>query len=169
MTTHRAANAVGDTATVAPARTPILSFASYGEAERAVEYLATHDFPVDRVAIVGVDVRLVEQIVGRTNYGTAALHGAGSGALTGVLFGWIFGLLTWIHPLIAGLTLAVYGLVFGAIVGALIGLGMYALRRGRRDFESVQVWLPERHELVVDAEVADEARALLTQRGSGGV
>jgi hypothetical protein len=167
MTAHKAARAVGDTGTVAPVRMPIMSLASYGEAERAVEYLAKHDFPVERVAIVGVDVRLVEQIVGRTNYGTAALHGAGSGALTGVLIGWIFGLLTWIHPLIAALTLAVYGLVFGAIVGALTGLGMYALRRGRRDFESIEVWQPQRYELVADAEVADEARALLTERGSG--
>jgi hypothetical protein len=135
-----------------------MTFESYSEAERAVDYLSDHRFPVGRVAIIGSDVRMVEQVIGRLNYGGAALHGAGSGAVTGLLIGWIFGLFSWITPVIAWLTLAVYGLVFGAIVGALLGLAFYALQRGRRDFTSVRVMLPSRYELVVDEEVADEAR-----------
>jgi hypothetical protein len=151
------------TVTGRPQRTAIMSFTSYGEAERAVEFLATHKFPVDRVAVVGTDVRLVEQIVGRTNWGLAALHGAAPGALTGALIGWIFGIFSWIHPLITGLALAAYGLVFGAVVGAILGLILYSLRRGRRDFESVRLLQPQRYELLADPEVGAEAGALLTQ------
>ncbi|MFD8219974.1 hypothetical protein ACFV2U_41425 [Streptomyces sp. NPDC059697] len=32
---------------------------------------------MERVAIIGQDVRLVEQVIGRMDYGRAALHGAG--------------------------------------------------------------------------------------------
>jgi hypothetical protein len=167
MSHEKTANAVHDGAPATESqRTTVRSFESYSEAERAVEYLTTRKFPVDRVAVVGRDVRWVEQIVGRTNYGYAALNGAASGAVVGALFGWIFGLLTWIHPLIAGLALAAYGLVFGAVVGAVLGVALYTLRRGRRDFESVRVLQPDRYELVADAEVAAEAAALLDQRYS---
>jgi hypothetical protein len=141
----------------------IASYEAYSEAERAVDYLSDNKFPVNRVAIIGSDVRMVEQVVGRLNYGGAALRGAGTGAIIGLLFGWIFGLFNWISPLVAALTLAVYGLVFGAIVGALLGLIFHALQRGRRDFASVRVMTPSRYEVVVDEEVADEAARLLAQ------
>jgi hypothetical protein len=165
MTHEKAADTVDhSTQTTAPHRRTVASFSSYSEAERAVEYLATRSFPVDRVAVVGRDIQWVEQIIRRSNYGYAALHGATAGAVTGALFGWIFGLLSWVQPLIAGLALAAYGLVFGAVIGAVLGLAMYSLRRGERDFESVRVLQPQRYELVADAEVAAEAVALLAQR-----
>nr|WP_226949893.1 general stress protein [Rhodococcus rhodochrous] len=112
----------------------IATFDTYADAESAVDYLSDQHFTVDKLAIVGRDIELVEQIVGRLNYGWAALCGAAAGALTGALFGWIFGLLDWVQPLLTGLALAFYGLVFGAVVGALLGLLMYALQGGRRDF-----------------------------------
>jgi hypothetical protein len=120
-----------------PARQVIATFDNYADAERAVDYLADQRFEVDRVAIVGRDLELVEQGTGRMNYGWAALRGAISGGLVGALIGWIFGLFNRIEPLISALVLAGYGLMFGAIVGALIGLLMHALQGGRRDFHSV--------------------------------
>lgn len=147
-----------------PARRPVASHPTYDEAESAVDYLADQRFPVERVVIVGEDVKLVEQVVGRMNYAKAALHGAGGGAVTGALIGWIFGLLSWIQPLLASLTLAVYGLIFGALVGALISLVTYALQRGHRDFEAVRAMVPSHYEVLVDTEVADEAARLLRHR-----
>jgi hypothetical protein len=147
-----------------PARRTAASYATYEEAENAVDYLADQQFPVERVAIVGHDVKLVEQVVGRMSYGRAALHGACGGAVTGVLIGWIFGLLSWIESLLSSLALALYGLIFGAIVGALISLVTYALQGGRRDFAAVQHMVPSRYEVLVDTEVADEAARLLQQR-----
>lgn len=101
-----------------PARQVIATFDTYADAESAVDYLSDQHFTADKLAIVGRDIELVEQIVGRLNYGWAALRGAAAGAL----FGWIFGLLDWIQPLLTGLALAFYGLVFGAVVVALLGL-----------------------------------------------
>jgi hypothetical protein len=66
-----------------PARQVIATFDNYADAERAVDYLADQRFEVDRVAIVGRDLELVEQVTGRMNYGWAALRGAISGGLVG--------------------------------------------------------------------------------------
>jgi hypothetical protein len=148
-------------------RRPIGSYESYSEAERAVDYLSDNGFPVERVAIIGSDVKLVEQVVGRLNHGGAALRGAGSGALTGLLIGWLFGVFNWFTPLLAAFTLAVYGLVFGAVIGAIFGLVTHALQRGRRDFASVRAMTPTRYEVVVDEAVADEAKNLLAKMTGG--
>nr|WP_238589790.1 hypothetical protein [Pseudonocardia sp. AL041005-10] len=116
---------------------------------------------MQRAAIVGRDLRSVEQIVGRLTVVTAVWRGALSGAVPGALIGWIFGLFAWINPLIGGLLLAAYGLVLGAVLGAVVGLVVYAFQRGRRDFTSVTVVEPRHFDLVVDEEVAAEATRLL--------
>src|ERR1700761_3890766 len=140
----------------------IASFDNYADAERAVDDLADKQFEVQRVAIVGRDLELVEQVTGRMNYGWAALRGAAAGALTGALIGWIFGLLNWLNPLIAGLVLACYGVVFGAVVGALAGLVMYAFQAGRRDFTAVRSLQPRHFDVVADVDQADRAIQLLS-------
>lgn len=149
-------------------RRPIGSYETYSEAERTVDYLSDNGFPVERVAIIGSDVKLVEQVVGRLDYGGAALRGAGSGALTGLLIGWLFGVFAWFTPVLAAFTLALYGLVFGAVIGAIFGLLAHALQRGRRDFASVRMMTPTRWEVVADDAVADEAEDLLAKM-TGGV
>ncbi|MFD7936720.1 general stress protein [Streptomyces sp. NPDC059755] len=149
------------------ARRTIASYETYQEAERAVDHLADRGFPVERVAIVGQDVRLVEQVTGRMGLGWAALHGAASGAMPGALIGWIFGLLNWLDPVVSGLLLALYGLVFGALVGALLGLLAHAAQRGRRDFASVSFMQPSRYDVVADDAVAEHAVQLLAQLPSG--
>jgi hypothetical protein len=147
-------------------RRPIAAYESYREAERAVDYLSDNGFPVQRVAIVGSDLKLVEQVVGRLNYGGAALRGAASGAFAGLLIGWLFGLFNW--SVLATFALALYGLLFGAVLGAIFGLIMHALQGGRRDFASVQAMTPSRYEVVANEEVADQAEALLAKM-SGAV
>jgi hypothetical protein len=145
-----------------PARQVIATFDNYADAERAVDYLSDQRFEVNRVAIVGREMEYHEQVLGRLNYGGAALRGAGSGALVGALIGWIFGLFNWIAPLVSALVLAGYGLIFGAIVGALFGLLVYAMQRGRRDFRSVSGLKPKYYDVVADVEVADRALQILT-------
>jgi hypothetical protein len=143
------------------ARRTIVSYSSYEEAERAVDRLSDLGFPVERVAILGQDLQTVEQVTGRMDYPRAAWRGALSGAVPGALIGWIFGIFNWIDPLITGLLLALYGAILGAVVGAIIGLIVYAMQGGRRDFASVTIMHPQRFEVVVDDEVADEAARLL--------
>lgn len=173
MTTHHSAaharaGTNTSTAQSMSQRRTIASFTDYGDAERAVDHLSDNRFPVDRTAIIGVDVRMVEQVVGRMNWGRALLNGAVSGAVPGLLFGWIFGLFDLINPVAAAFTLALYGLVFGALIGAVMGAIFYALQRGRRDFSSVTMMVPSRYDLVVDAEVADEAQRLLAGMSPAG-
>ena len=145
-----------------PARRVIATFDNYADAERAVDYLSDHRFEVNRVAIVGRDLEYVEQVLGRMNYGGAALRGAGSGAMVGALIGWIFGLFNLIEPLTSALLLAGFGVIFGAIVGALIGLLTHALQGGRRDFASVGGLKAKYYDVVADVDVADQALQLLT-------
>ncbi|WP_406222576.1 general stress protein [Streptomyces decoyicus] len=147
-------------------RRTIASYPTYAEAERAVDYLSDQEFPVERTAIIGHDLQLVEQVVGRVGFGSAALSGAASGALPGALIGWLFGLLNWLNPVLSSLLLALYGLIFGAVIGALLGLLLYSMQRGRRDFASVTAMQPSRYEVVADAEVADQAAKLLNRLGS---
>jgi hypothetical protein len=136
------------------ARRTIARYASYEEAERAVDSLSDQKFPVERVAIVGTGLRSVEQIVGRLTTWRAALIGAVQGAFIGLFVALLFGLF-FSGPDFFGVFVG--GAVFGAIFGAI----WHALQGGRRDFTSIVGTYADRIELQVDDEVADEARRLL--------
>jgi hypothetical protein len=144
-------------------RRTVASYGDYADAERAVDYLSDHGFPVERTAIVARDLQLVEQVTGRMSYVDAALRGLLSGALAGVLIGWLFAVFDWVDPAIARGWLILDGFWFGAVVGAIAGLIAHALTRGRRDFASVQTVNAGTYEVVADEEVADEAERLLGQ------
>src|SRR4051812_24653345 len=103
-------------------RQGIAAFDNYARPEGRGGLLSDGRSPVNRVALVGRDLEYVEQVLGRLNYGGAALRGAAAGALVGALIGWVFGIFNWIDPVTTGLVLALYGVVFGAVVGALMGL-----------------------------------------------
>ena len=145
-------------------RRVVASFATYAEAERAVDHLADQKFPVEHVSIVARDLKMVEQVTGRRGYLEAALQGLASGALIGCLIGWLFGVFNWFDPVTSAFWLAIDGLWFGALVGALFGLLLHALSRGRRDFDSVAGLSADRYEVLVDDEVAPEAARLLGDR-----
>ncbi|PRX43694.1 hypothetical protein B0I33_114155 [Prauserella shujinwangii] len=148
------------------------SYRSYAEAERAVDYLSDHDFPVRRTMLVGRGLEMVERITGRYTYWSAAGRGAATGAVVGALFGWLFGLFGWVEPVVGYLLLALYGAVFGAVVGAVIGalfgVAAHAATRGRRDFSSVPGFRARSYDLLVDTEVADQARQVLTREDAPG-
>ena len=67
------------------------TYRDYATAERAVDYLSDQGFAVERTAIVGKDLRSVEQVEGRMSAGRAALVGLGEGSLIGTLFALLFG------------------------------------------------------------------------------
>ena len=140
-----------------PRRVVIASYDSYPEAQRVVDYLSDERFPVERVAIVAEDLRLIEQVTGRIGYGQAALQGAGLGAVLGFIIGLFVGLFS---PYIAIL----YG-IYGAIIGLIVGLVGHALLGGQRDFSSVGGIQAGRYNVMADEEVADEASRLLVRLG----
>ena len=142
------------------ARRTVSTHDSYADAERAVDWLADHDFPVEHVSIVGTGLRYVEQVAGRVTTGRAALAGAAQGAMLGLLFGLLFSLFFTVDGgSFFGVIL--YGFIVGTVSGAALGAVMHAARGGRRDFNSVAGTQAERYELQVDDVRADEARGLL--------
>ncbi|MDQ4132739.1 MAG: glycine zipper family protein [Actinomycetota bacterium] len=141
---------------------PVASFASYAEAEVAVDSLAADGFSVERLRIVAEDLRVSEKVVGHKDYPQALVEGATYGAALGALFGFAFGAMSWIAPLISGLLLAIYGLVLGALAGAVVGLVMHWASRGRRQLVTVAALEAGRYELrTVTPEDAEEARRRL--------
>lgn len=141
-----------------PPRQSIASYATYAEAQRAVDYLSDNKFPVEHTAIVAEGLRFVEEVTGRLNWWRAAINGAGSGALIGLLIGLFFALFT---PGAVLLSLSLSGLVTGLVIGAVLGLVGYLLTGGRRDFTSVGGMQAESYDVMVDIDKADEAMRLL--------
>jgi hypothetical protein len=145
----------------------VATFHTYQDAERAVDRLSDHGFPVERAMIVGRGLRYVERVTGRMTYGKAALSGALTGALVGVLIAWLFFVFNWFSPIVASGWLILDGLWFGAIVGALFGMLAHALTGGRRDFTSTSRMEADEYAVQVDDGLADEAERLLgTEAGA---
>jgi hypothetical protein len=147
-----------------PTGWPVGSYATYEEAQRAVDYLADEDFPVRDVTIVGVDLMLVERIVGRLSWGRVLLSGAASGAWFGLFVGLLLGLFspngTGVGPILVGLA---SGIVFGLVFAA-VG---YGASRGRRDFTSQSQMVAGRYDVLCQPRNAEKARELLAKLAMG--
>ena len=147
------------------ARQPVASFATYAEAQRAVDLLSDAGFPVEVAEIVGYDLRLVERVLGRITTVRAAGAGAASGAWFGLFIGLLVGLFT-TGPEWLGLVLG--GVLIGAFWGAVFGFFAHWATRGERDFASVRNLVAGRYEVRVRNEEAPRARELLGQAGPAG-
>ena len=129
----------------------------YAAAQRAVDYLSDQGFPVEHTAIVGTDLRLVENVLGRVTTARAGLAGAAGGAWFGLFIGLLFGLFTTYNWFAVVAT----GLVVGAIWGAVFGAIAHAATRGQRDFRSSSTLQAREYDVTVDPSHADQARQLL--------
>jgi hypothetical protein len=139
---------------------PVLaSYVSYGDAQAAVDKLSDNKFPVQNVAIVGVDLRLDEAVVGRLSWGRAALSGLAMGAWFGLLLGLFVSLFARGDG--STFSLVLLGLVYGAAFGIVFGLLSYAFTGGKRDFLSRSQITAERYDVVCDAAVMGQARQIL--------
>jgi hypothetical protein len=143
------------------ARRVVASYKSYRDAEKAVNYLADNGFAVERVAIVGRELELVQQLTGRLTALDAAARGALTGAVTGVLIGWLFAIFTWFDPRIASGWLIIDGLWFGTLVGIVMGVVMYLITKSRRRFDAVSMMQPAYFDIAVDERYADDAARML--------
>ena len=146
-----------------PTGWPVGSYATYEEAQRAVDHLADSDFPVRDVTIVGVDLMLVERVIGRLTWGRVLMSGAASGAW----FGLFVGLLLFFFspdgsfgPILVGL---LSGVVFG-IVFAAVG---YGASRGRRDVTSASQMVAGRYDVLCQPRNAEKAREMLAKLAMG--
>jgi hypothetical protein len=137
----------------------IASFASYAEAQRAVDYLSDNGFPVENITIVGSDLRQVERVLGRLTKWKAALAGAGSGAWFGALIGLLLSLFA--DSGTAVVVILLWGLLYGAIFGAVFGFIAHLFTFGERDFSTLGLTVATRYELYCVPEHAARAGELL--------
>lgn len=148
-----------------PTGWPIGSYATYAEAQRAVDHLADSQFPVAEVTIVGVDLMLVERVLRRLTWGRVLAQGAASGAWFGLFVGVLLSLFgtragTGMVPILVGV---VTGVLFGTVFAA-VG---YASSRGRRDFSSASQLVAGRYDVLCLPRHAEQARDLLAKLAMG--
>ncbi|MFC7487679.1 general stress protein [Knoellia sp. CPCC 206453] len=133
---------------------------TYASAQKAVDYLSDHEFPVENVLIVGTDLKQLERVTGRLTRSRILLGGLLSGAWLGLLIGLIFALFdtsgfSWTSVLAT----VVFGSVFGAI-WALVG---YSLTGGQRDFTSVTQVVATKYEVLTEHKHATRGRELIAE------
>ena len=131
----------------------------YAQAQRAVDYLADRDFPVQNVAIVGTELKSVERVTGRLTRGKVAAAGALSGLWIGLFVGIAFALFSKQGGSGFLITTPLLGAVF-MLVWSQIGYSA-ATRGGTRDFVSVSQVVATKYEVLVEHTVADRAREIL--------
>lgn len=143
-----------------PSGWPIGSYATYEDAQRAVDHLAENDFVVTDVTIVGIDLMLVERVVGKLSWGKVLGTGAGSGAWFGLFLGLLFGMFG-----SAGLdyTPVAVGVAVGAVLGTVFASLGYATTRRRRDFSSTSQLVAGRYDVLCQPRHAEQGRDLLAK------
>ncbi|MCE0766147.1 magnesium transporter [Pseudonocardia kujensis] len=147
-----------------PTGWPVGSYATYEEAQRAVDHLADSDFPVRDVTIVGVDLMLVERIVGRLTWGRVLLSGAASGAWFGLFVGLLLSLFSTGG---GGIVRIVVALLGGIVFGLAFAAAQYWGTRGRRDFTSSSQMVAGRYDVLCQPRNAEKARELLAKLAMG--
>ncbi len=147
---------------VMPQGEEVASFATYPEAQRAVDALSDQGFPVQHLAIIGTDLRQVERITGRMSWGRAAMSGAMSGLWIGVFFGLIMSVAGNSGPRLSFWACVLLGVLWGIV----FQLFSYALTRGRRDFTSISQVVASRYSIIAAREAREASQALADVPGN---
>lgn len=134
-------------------------FDGYPQAQRVVDYLADHEFPVQNVEIVGTELRSIERVTGRLTRGKVALAGAISGLWFGLFVGVAFALFSKQSQLGFLIATPILGAVF-MLVWSQLGFTA-ATRGGTRDFASVSQIVATKYEVLVAHNLIGQARELI--------
>lgn len=132
-------------------------YGTYADAQKAVDHLADEQFEVVRIAIVGNDLKSVEQVTGRLSYPRVAGQGALNGMVFGAFLGMIMSLLggeQWVSSLVVSV-------LMGGAFWMLLATVTYAMQRGKRDFTSTNQIVATSYDVVAAPEVAHRARQVL--------
>ncbi|MGH8959844.1 MAG: general stress protein [Jatrophihabitantaceae bacterium] len=131
----------------------------YAQAQRAVDYLADNEFPVQNVAIVGTELKTVERVTGRLTRAKVAAAGALSGLWIGLFVGIAFALFSKSGGVGFLITTPLLGALF-MLLWSQLGFSA-ATRGGARDFASVSQVIATKYEVLVEHTVAERAREIL--------
>ena len=135
----------------------IADYDDYAEIQRAVDRLSDRGFPVQTVSIVWTDLRHIEYVTGRLTILTAALQGGLAGAWFGSLLGFLLTLFVETDEGTSAAAIVFTYLLIGALAGALWYGVSHALRRGRRDFQTLGRFDADRYELWAAQETSELA------------
>ena len=136
------------------------TYETYSEAQKAVDFLADRDFPVENVLLVGTDLKQVERVTGRLTSGRVMLGGLLSGIWIGVFVGLVFAMFEGGEGLLPRMVSTV---VIGAVFGLIWAWLGYRATGGQRDFTSVSQVIATRYEVLVEHRNAQQARELLAE------
>lgn len=153
---------VSPTSSLLPLRFPqsVAVFDNYEDAQKAVDHLSDHEFPVENLCIVGTDLKLVERVLGRRSWPQVIASGAVSGIGTGLLLGLLWMLFL---PGIGSGKALVAGVVLGIAMGVLSAAMAHGASGGRRDFSSVTATVATRYEVLGEHQVVTRAREMLQE------
>ena len=150
---------------IAPSGWPVASFNTYAEAQAAVDGLSDREFPVEDLAIVGVDLMQVEKITGRLTWGKVL----GGGALSGLWMGLFIGILFAIFALPGtGWSVLLWSLIIGAIFGLVFAAIAYGVSGGNRDFQSATTIVANRYDVLCESTTAERARDMIASMAAPG-
>jgi hypothetical protein len=139
----------------------VAGYDTYAEAQRAVDFLSDEGFPVQHVSIVGSDLRMVENVLGRLTRGRAAAAGAATGAWFGLFVGVLLAIFA--DGDANSVLLVLSAVVYGAAFGAIFGFVGHQLTGGKRDFTSRSKIVSSHYEIRVTWAEADKAREVLSR------
>ena len=139
----------------------LATYDTYAEAQKAVDFLSDEGFPVQHVFIVGSDLRMVENVMGRLTRSRAAAAGAASGAWFGLFVGFLLMLFAPEGQGAWGLLAA--GMLYGLVFGAIFGFTSHAITGGKRDFTSRSKIVSSRYEISCAWAEADRGREVLAR------
>jgi hypothetical protein len=139
---------------------PVLqSFDNYEDAQKIVDRLSESRFPVEHVAIVGVDLRMVEAVLGRMSWARAALGGLATFAWLGAFIGLFVSFFG--GQEVSTFEYVLLGLLYGSGFGIVFGLASFAIQGRRHEFVSQQQFVAARYDVLCDGEVMGQARKAL--------
>lgn len=143
----------------------LATYDSYEEAQSAVDVLARADFPVAKLSIIGNELKSVERVTGKLTWGRVAL----SGAISGAWFGIFIAIVLIIFSPTTTWSFMFAAILLGAGFWMLIGLATHAISRRRRDFTSTMQVIATSYSVLVDPEVGNKARNLLSGTAAAAV
>jgi len=135
----------------------LATYDDYASAQRTVDYLSDHEFPVENCMIVGTELKQLERITGRLTWNRVAI----AGLMSGLWFGLFVGIVLSLFSSDGWLGIVLSTMLFGAVFGLIWSLVGFGATRGQRDFSSVTQVVATKYEVLVEHKVAAQARELL--------
>ncbi|MGO1542726.1 MAG: general stress protein [Gulosibacter sp.] len=148
-----------------PTGDTVASYPTYEAARGAVDMLVREEgMPLDAISIVGSDLKSVERVTGRMNFGRAALSGLMNGVMIGLFLSLMWLIFFPTTDFLSVIGVFVMSLAFGVIWGVL----GYALSPQKREFTSIMQVTASRFDLIVPQNLSGKVRDILQRGGSWG-